>query len=95
MPYKGGWIIESLRIMKDINLEHAPAHTELEVLAIEAGLFAKKRLIAMGIHTGDKLLKFSDSSWGPVLIQNVTLNSTKIAIGRRLAQKILVRYEAA
>lgn len=81
--------------MKNINLEHAPAQTELEVLAINAGRFARKRLISMGIHTGDKLMKFNDASWGPVLIQNVTLNSSKIAIGRRLAQKILVRYEDA
>jgi Fe2+ transport system protein FeoA len=81
--------------MKNIDLEHAPANTELEVLEINAGRIAGRRLISMGIHTGDKLIKFNDSSWGPVLIQNITLNSSKIAIGRRLAQKILVRYEDA
>ncbi|MCK5059106.1 MAG: ferrous iron transport protein A [Candidatus Aminicenantes bacterium] len=79
--------------MQKINLNDAPANNELEVLDIDAGRFARQRLIAMGIHPGDKLLKFNDASWGPVLIQNVTLNSSKIAIGRRLAQKILVRYE--
>lgn len=79
--------------MQKINLDDAPANSELEVLDIHAGRFASKRLIAMGIHPGDKLKKFNDSSWGPVLIRNVTLNSSKIAIGRRLAQKILVRYE--
>jgi len=79
--------------MQKINLEDAPADSELEVLDIDAGRFARKRLISMGIHPGDKLIKFNDSSWGPVLIRNVTLNSSKIAIGRRLAQKILVRYE--
>ena len=79
--------------MQKINLEEAPANSELEVLDIDAGHFAYKRLIAMGIHPGDKLKKFNDSSWGPVLVQNITLNSSKIAIGRRLAQKILVSYE--
>lgn len=79
--------------MNKINLEDAPAKIELEVLEINAGRFARKRLITMGVHPGDKLIKFNDSSWGPVLIKNVTLNSTKIAIGRRLAHKIMVRYE--
>ena len=79
--------------MEKINLNDAPVDMELEVLDINAGRSARKRLIAMGIHPGDKLIKFNDSSWGPVLIQNVTLNSSKIAIGRRLALKILVRHE--
>jgi Fe2+ transport system protein FeoA len=75
------------------DLKCAPSNTELEVLGIEAGMTAKKRLISMGIHSGDKLLKFNGSSWGPVLIKNVTSNSSKIAIGKRLAAKIMVRYE--
>lgn len=79
--------------MKSTNLLEAPANRELEVLEINAGQTAKKRLISMGIHVEDKLMKYSNSSWGPVLIKNVTLNSTKIAIGKRLASKIIVSYE--
>ena len=81
--------------MKQINLVEAPANVELAVLEINAGLLARKRLIAMGVHIEDKLVKFNSSAWGPVLLQNVTLNSSKIAVGRRLAQKILVVYESA
>jgi len=47
----------------------------------------------MGLHMGDKVLKYNENSWCPVLIRNVTLNSAKIAIGKRLAEKIMVRYE--
>ncbi len=77
----------------EINLLDAPAGQELEVIEIDAGLMAKKRLISMGVHVGDTLLKLNDSSFCPVLIKNITLNASKIAIGNRLAAKILVSYE--
>jgi Fe2+ transport system protein FeoA len=79
--------------MIKIDLLEAPSDTELEVLEINAGILAKKRLIGMGIHRGDKLIKYNGSSWGPVLIKNSTLNSSKIAIGKRLAAKIRVAYD--
>jgi len=79
--------------MMNINLLDAPSNTELEVLEINAGHKAKARLISMGLHMGDKVLKYNENSWCPVLIRNVTLNSAKIAIGKRLAEKIMVRYE--
>jgi Fe2+ transport system protein FeoA len=80
--------------MVTIDLVSAPTDTKLEVLEINAGITAKKRLISMGIHTGDKLIKYNGASWGPVLVKNITLNSTKIAIGRRLAAKIRIGYAA-
>jgi Fe2+ transport system protein FeoA len=79
--------------MVKINLVEAPAGKELTVLELESGLNARKRLISMGIHTGDKLVKTGNSNWCPVLVQNVTLNSSKIAIGNRLASKIMVEYD--
>jgi Fe2+ transport system protein FeoA len=79
--------------MKDINLLDAPPKKELEVLEINADHKAKQRLISMSIHMGDKLMKYNGLSWCPVLVKNITLDSTKIAIGHRLASKIMVRYE--
>lgn len=79
--------------MKDINLVKAPSDRELEIREINSGSSAKQRLISMGLHVGDKLVKFNGSSWGPVLVKNVTVNSSKIAIGRRLATFITVGYE--
>lgn len=79
--------------MKTKNLLEAPSNKSLEVLEINAGDAAKKRLMSIGIHIGDRLLKYNDSSWCPVLVKNITLNSSKIAIGKLLAAKILVRHE--
>ena len=81
--------------MTKINLFDAPSNIRLEVVEITAGVIVKKRLISMGIHAGDKLIKLNGSSWGPVLVKNVTLNSSKVAIGKRLAAKIAVSYEEA
>ncbi len=78
--------------MKNVDLLSAPSGMDLEIQGIEAGSIAKRRLISMGIHVGDKLIKLGNSSWGPVLIKNITLNSSKIALGRRLAAKIKVGY---
>jgi Fe2+ transport system protein FeoA len=83
------------RTMTNINLVEAPPNSELEVIEIDAGTSAKQRLISMGVHAGDKIIKYNGSSWGPVLIKNITLDSSKIAIGRGLAAKILVGYENA
>jgi len=79
--------------MKTRNLLEAPSNKTLEVLEINADDAARKRLMSMGIHIGDRLLKYNDSSWCPVLVKNITLNSPKIAIGKLLATKILVRHE--
>lgn len=75
------------------NLAEAPANKNLVVLQIESGGTAKQRLISMGIHAGDKIIKYNGSSWGPVLIKNLSIDSTKIAIGKGLATKIQVTYE--
>ena len=75
------------------NLVEAPSNSELEVIEIDAGTTANHRLISMGVHSGDRIIKYNGSSWGPVLIKNITVDSSKIAIGRGLASKILVGYE--
>ena len=76
-----------------INLADAPSNKELEVIKIDAGKAANQRLISMGVHSGDKIIKYNGSSWGPVLIKNTTLDCSRIAIGKGLAFKILVGYE--
>lgn len=84
---------EERRTMTNINLVEAPSNKELEVIQINAGVSAKQRLISMGLHPSDKIIKYNGTSWGPVLIKNITLDSSKIAIGKGLALKILVGYE--
>ncbi|MDY0296563.1 MAG: FeoA domain-containing protein [Acidobacteriota bacterium] len=76
--------------MSHIDLLHAPIDREVVVIDILAGPYPRRRLISMGIHPGDRLIKYKSANWGPVLVRNVTLNATRIAIGRGLAQKIIV-----
>ncbi|HDP94615.1 MAG TPA: ferrous iron transport protein A [Candidatus Aminicenantes bacterium] len=76
--------------MSQIDLLCAPVDRELTVVDILAGPHPRRRLISMGIHPGDRLMKYKSANWGPVLVRNVTQNATRIAIGRGLAQKIIV-----
>jgi len=76
--------------MLQIDLLHAPDNQELRVVDIMTGPCPRRRLISMGIHPGDLLIKYKSAHWGPVLVRNVTQNATRIAIGRGLAQKIIV-----
>jgi len=76
--------------MPQIDLLHAPDDREVTVKDILAGPCPRRRLISMGIHPGDRLIKYRSAHWGPVLVRNVTQNATRIAIGRGLARKIIV-----
>jgi Fe2+ transport system protein FeoA len=76
--------------MKILTLNLAPRNIPQIVIEIKAGHEAKRKLLAMGIHMGDAIVKLNDSRWSPVLIRNLTTRSSKIALGQGLARKILV-----
>jgi Fe2+ transport system protein FeoA len=76
--------------MKTLSLNLVPSGIPHKIVEIKSGLEAKKKLLAMGIHVGDAIIKLNHSCWSPVLIRNVTTRSSKIAIGRGLASKIMV-----
>ncbi len=79
--------------MKIISLNQVPNGQPYQIMQIMAGMEARKKLLAMGIHIGDVISKISQSKWSPVLIQNLTTRSSKIAIGHGLAMKIMVGDE--
>jgi ferrous iron transport protein A len=60
---------------------------EFEVVSIEGGVNAFKKLKEMGIYPGVKIKVISVSN-GPVIIG---LGNTRIAIGRGIASKIMVK----
>lgn len=76
--------------MKILTLNLAPRNIPQIVIEIRSGQESKRKLLAMGIHMGDSIVKLNDSRWSPVLIRNLTTRSSKIAIGQGLARKILV-----
>jgi len=76
-----------------MSLTEAPAEIKLKVNAILSGKDVLRRLSSMGIHIDDELIKLNNPKWGPVLIQNISNGTNKLAIGRGLAENILVEYE--
>ncbi|MBN2346397.1 MAG: ferrous iron transport protein A [Candidatus Aminicenantes bacterium] len=78
--------------MKPLSLIQVPSGIPCTVVEISAGHEAKRKLLAMGIHVGDSIVKLNLSRWSPVLIRNVTTRSSKIAIGQGLARKIMVEH---
>jgi Fe2+ transport system protein FeoA len=79
--------------MKIMNLHQVPSGKPYKISEITAGLDARKKLLALGIHVGDFINKINHSRWSPVLIRNLTTHSSKIAIGHGLARKIMVEDE--
>ena len=77
--------------MNALTLNTIPRDVAHEIVEIRAGMEAKRKLLAMGIHVGDIIVKLNQPHWSPVLIRNLTTNSSKLAIGQGLARKIVVR----
>ena len=74
-------------------LSDAPSFKRLKILDINSGDDTKRKLLSMGIHPEDYCIKLSESNWGAILIQNISSGATKLALGRVLANKIIVEYE--
>jgi Fe2+ transport system protein FeoA len=76
-----------------MSLVEAPVNFKLKISDIQSGMEAKRQLNHIGLHEDDLLIKVNNNKWGPVLIRNLSNGISKIAIGRGLAEKILVEYE--
>lgn len=64
----------------------------VKVISIDSGKIAKQRLLSLGLHINDIVEVVSNTRFGPVLIKNISKNNARIAIGRRIAEKIQVEY---
>lgn len=73
-----------------IRLTEAPQGAALRIVDILGGHGVRRRLIALGFHLGDLIERNSDALFGgPVLVKNLT-TEVSVALGRGVAQKILV-----
>ena len=73
-----------------MNLLDAPPNTPLRIVNIAGGEGARRRLMALGFHKGDVVeLEGKAIFRGPLLVRNCTSDTT-IALGRGVAQKVLV-----
>lgn len=73
-------------IMKKDCLACLNSGTDAKVKCISGGGCATRRLYEMGFYTGAKV-KIIKNDYGPII---VSLSGNKIAVGRGLAQKIMI-----
>ena len=73
-----------------MNLLDAPHGTPLRILDLCGGESVRRRLMALGFHKGD-LVKLDGRAIfrGPLLVRNCASDTT-VALGRGVAQKVLV-----
>ncbi len=73
-----------------MNLISAPSGIRLKIKDIQGGHGVRRRLFTLGFHKEDIVELDSRSILrGPVVIKNITTD-TSVAVGRGIAQKILV-----
>jgi Fe2+ transport system protein FeoA len=73
-----------------VTLVDAPHNSPLRVVELRGGENVRRRLLSMGFHKNDLVELDSQAIMrGPVLVRNLT-SGTRVALGRAVAQKILV-----
>lgn len=73
-----------------MTLIDAPKGKALKILNIDGGDGVRRRLMALGFHKDDLVELNSQAIWrGPIVVRNLT-SDTRVALGRGVAQKILV-----
>lgn len=73
-----------------INLAQAPSDKPLRIVDILGGHGVRRRLFSLGFHRDNLIEKDSQGIFGgPVLVRNLTTD-TSVALGRGIAQKIIV-----
>ncbi len=73
-----------------MNLTNAPHGRPLRIVDLAGGENVRRRLMALGFHTGDVVeLDGRAILRGPLLVRNCTSDTT-VALGRGVAQKVHV-----
>jgi Fe2+ transport system protein FeoA len=73
-----------------MNLVNAPHNTPLRIVDLAGGEGVRRRLMALGFHKGDIVeLDGRAILRGPLLVRSCRSDTT-IALGRGVAQKVLV-----
>jgi Fe2+ transport system protein FeoA len=76
-----------------MTLLEAPVNTPLRIKDFLGGEGVRRRLLALGFHRDDLVQLDSRALFrGPILVWNLT-SSTKVALGRGVAQKIIVEAD--
>jgi len=71
-------------------LTEIPQGEEIRIVEIKGGPGLHRRLLALGFHRGDLLVLDGEAPMrGPLLVRNLTTD-TRVALGRGIANKIIV-----
>ena len=71
-----------------LTLDQARANSTLRITAISGGWGVRQNLNEVGLHVGDSIRILRKAPFGgPLMVMN---HGTKVAVGRRLAEKIKV-----
>lgn len=65
---------------------------EAEIVELKGGRGFRSRLRALGLAEGEKIKKLSRLGWGGPVI--VLVNRAQLAVGRGMAERIIVRIPA-
>lgn len=73
-----------------ISLIQAPCDKQLRIVDIRGGHGVRRRLLSLGFHK-NHLIELDSRSFlgGPILVRDLT-SDTSVALGRGIAQKIMV-----
>jgi len=73
-----------------ISLANAPYDKQLKIIRIVGGHGVRRRLLSLGFHKNDIIELDSRSIFGgPLLVRDLS-SDTSVALGRGIAQKIMV-----
>jgi Fe2+ transport system protein FeoA len=73
-----------------ISLANAPYDKQLKIITIVGGHGVRRRLLSLGFHKNDIIELDSRSIFGgPLLVRDLS-SDTSVALGRGIAQKIMV-----
>lgn len=74
--------------MSEITLDKLTDNRKAVIVDINGGKTLFSKLSSMGIYPGEKIKKISSFNNGPVIVE---VKSTKVAIGRGMASKVIVK----
>ena len=61
---------------------------EVTLVGVRGGVGIRRRLVAMGLNPGSRVRLLQNAGRGPVLVMS---GNTRLALGRGMAHKVLVR----
>ncbi|MCI4444514.1 MAG: ferrous iron transport protein A [Candidatus Aminicenantes bacterium] len=87
---RSGYPLNEPELKGSCTLLEIPQGAVYKIVEIRGGPGLHRRLLSLGFHRGDLITLEGEAIMkGPVLVRNLN-NDTRVALGRGIAQKILV-----